>query len=536
MAGGSGTKVVQITNIAPQATKDQMQSLFGHIGKIDEIRLYPTIRDVSCPVVSRICYVKYFETSCVAVAQHLTNTVFIDRALIVIPVQGGMIPDEYKALEMAANGTLVPGLHSIDGPSKLPPEVVNRIDGMVPNQVVKTIDPKLDENNLPEYPPLPVNFDAKKIEETRRTLLVLEVKSDWRLEDLMDHFKVAGEVKYARFAENDRTRYALLEFCEQKSIIAALKMQGSEFRGYRLSVHHSTQPIVKPEAKSNEAAQKEIEEAMSIVKEAQSMISAAIDPVIGMLSKDTKSSSRHRSRTRSRSKDRRSRSYSSRKRSKSRSKRSRSRRRSRSRSRSHSSRKRSHSKRSPSRSKRSRSRERRKRSKSRHRSRSRSRDRRKRSHSRNRSRSRDRTRNRSRDRKKSHRNKDERRRRSRSRSRSRKRSSSRSRSSRSTKESSTRSSKKDRKSRSPDKRLKKILEESVSRDYDAEERIGGEEDKISSPPRATAAESANAAAAPSASAEAAPPIPTSAAPALAREKTASPTTEKSDNMDISNSP
>jgi splicing factor, arginine/serine-rich 12 len=44
---GLATKVVQITNIAPQATKDQMQSLFGNIGKIDEIRLYPTIRDVS---------------------------------------------------------------------------------------------------------------------------------------------------------------------------------------------------------------------------------------------------------------------------------------------------------------------------------------------------------------------------------------------------------------------------------------------------------------------------------------------------------
>jgi arginine/serine-rich splicing factor 12 len=34
MAGGSSaTRVVQITNIAPQATKDQMQNLFGHIGK-----------------------------------------------------------------------------------------------------------------------------------------------------------------------------------------------------------------------------------------------------------------------------------------------------------------------------------------------------------------------------------------------------------------------------------------------------------------------------------------------------------------------
>jgi splicing factor, arginine/serine-rich 12 len=39
MAGGSSTKVVQITNIAPQATKDQMQALLGNLGKIDEIRL-----------------------------------------------------------------------------------------------------------------------------------------------------------------------------------------------------------------------------------------------------------------------------------------------------------------------------------------------------------------------------------------------------------------------------------------------------------------------------------------------------------------
>lgn len=137
MAGGPGcntTKVVQITNIAPQATKDQMQNLFGSIGKIDEIRLYPTIRDVSCPVYSRICYIKYFESSCVAVAQHMTNTVFIDRALIVCPVQSGHIPDEYKALEMTNNGTTIPGLHAIVD-SNLPVEVVNRIDGIHPNQV-----------------------------------------------------------------------------------------------------------------------------------------------------------------------------------------------------------------------------------------------------------------------------------------------------------------------------------------------------------------------------------------------------------------
>lgn len=109
-----------------------------------------------------------------------------------------------------------------------------------------------------------------------------------------------------------------------------------------INVSHATQAIIKPQAKSNEAAQKEIEEAMSRVKEAQSLISAAIDPVIGMLSKDKRSS--RRSRSRSRGRRRRSRS------------RSRSRRRSRSRHRSRRSRSRSRSRRSRSRDRKRRSR------------------------------------------------------------------------------------------------------------------------------------------------------------------------------------
>lgn len=121
-------KVIQITNIAPQATKDQMQNLFGCIGKIDEIRLYPTVRDVTLPVHSRVCYVKFFDQSCVSVAQHLTNTVYIDRALIVCPVNSGTIPDEFKALEMTNNGTSASGMHS---DTQLPPEVENYSDGEV---------------------------------------------------------------------------------------------------------------------------------------------------------------------------------------------------------------------------------------------------------------------------------------------------------------------------------------------------------------------------------------------------------------------
>lgn len=365
LPANAGTKVIQITNIAPQATKDQMQTLFGFLGKIEDIRLYPTIRDVSVPVQSRICYVKFFESTCVSVAQHMTNTVFIDRALIVTPYGSGEIPDEYRALDIAAQANVVPGLYPSD--PKLPPHVTNQIEGMPPNQVITTHDPLLVSNGLPPYPPLPVTYDARRIEEIRRTLLVINIDNSLSAQQLIDFFTSAGDVKYVRFCtrDNDSNRYALVEFSEQSSIIPGLKMNGTELAGKMIQVYHATQAIAKPMAKSNEAAQREIEEAMTRVKEAQSLISAAIDPVIGILSKDKK-------RSRSGSKSRRSRSRSRgrrHRRSRSRSRhRSRHHRRSRSRSK-----KRSRSRSKLSRSRRSRSKDKRRRSRERKRSRSRSR-------------------------------------------------------------------------------------------------------------------------------------------------------------------
>ncbi len=41
------------------------------------------------PVASKVCYVQFEKAEDVGVAMHLTNTVFIDRALIVMPVPDG---------------------------------------------------------------------------------------------------------------------------------------------------------------------------------------------------------------------------------------------------------------------------------------------------------------------------------------------------------------------------------------------------------------------------------------------------------------
>lgn len=182
--------------------------------------------------------------------------------------------------------------------------------------MIKTSDPKLEEFNLPEYPPLPISFDARKIEEIRRTVIVIDIPADWEIQEILDHFAQAGEVKYARFAEKSRQKHVMIEFCEQKSVVRALKMQGTEFLGKRLNIYHSMQAIIKPEAKSNEAAQREVEEAMSFVKETQNVISTALD---GILAKEKSVPHRHtrskshererRTRTRSRSRSRYIRSF-----------------------------------------------------------------------------------------------------------------------------------------------------------------------------------------------------------------------------------
>lgn len=245
---------------------------------------------------------------------------------------------------------------------------MNAIEGIPPNHVITTMDPKLEANGLPPYPHLPGHLDSRRIEEIRRTLVIANLDASVSSEQLLDFFGNNNvEIKYLRMCsrDSDTEHYALLELSEQGAVVSALLLNGKQLADRPIKIYHSTQAIAKPEAKSNEAAQKEIEEAMSRVKEAHNLISAAIDPMIGMLSKDKRSRSGSRSRksrSRSRGRSRRSRS---RKRSRSRHRRSRSRHRRRSRSRSKRSRSKDRRRSSPSR--------RRSSSRSRHRSRSRSR-------------------------------------------------------------------------------------------------------------------------------------------------------------------
>ena len=37
------SRIIQITNVAPQASKEQLQAMFSIIGKLEDLRLYPSM-------------------------------------------------------------------------------------------------------------------------------------------------------------------------------------------------------------------------------------------------------------------------------------------------------------------------------------------------------------------------------------------------------------------------------------------------------------------------------------------------------------
>ncbi|KAJ3595396.1 hypothetical protein NHX12_004700, partial [Muraenolepis orangiensis] len=188
-----------------------MRMLFGFLGFIEELKLFPP-DDSPMPVTSRVCFVKFQQPESVGVSQHLTNTVFVDRALIVVPFAEGSIPDEAKALSLLAPANAVAGI--LPGGGLLP----------TPNPM-----PNQQMGGNPFGGP---NMDA------------------------MAAFGFPGPNMNPQAADQ------LLKF-----------MTDPKSRLNPMAVSISMNASMKAEA-----ANKEIEEAMKRVREAQSLISAAIEP------------------------------------------------------------------------------------------------------------------------------------------------------------------------------------------------------------------------------------------------------------------
>ncbi|KAK2911491.1 hypothetical protein QQF64_027271 [Cirrhinus molitorella] len=317
MSGMPGTNVIQITNLSSAVSSDQMRTLFGFLGDIEELRLYPP-DNAPLSFSSKVCYIKYQEPSSVGVAQHLTNTVFIDRALIVVPCAEGKIPEEAKALSLLAPAAPVASLMSGGGLLPIPSPATLQNRGL-PLANLGVLKSSLDTsvaalNAIASQPPLMGNVDPSKVDEIRRTVYVGNLNSQsTTAEQLLKFFKQVGDVKFVRMAgdETQPTRFAFVEFADQESVARALTFNGVMFGDRPLKINHSNNAIVKPPELTPQAAAKELEDVMKKVREAQSTIAAAIEPEIkNHSSSGSRRSRRSRSHSHTPSHSRRKRSRS----------------------------------------------------------------------------------------------------------------------------------------------------------------------------------------------------------------------------------
>lgn len=251
----SDTKLVQILNVSPSTTIEQMTALFSLLGDIINIELYNSYDNDTNDEISqqqqnnntnifKVCFVEYAKSSSVIMAQHLTNTVFVDRALTILPYNNFTnIPDRNTALEELI------GCKSITNFNLgVTNQVMNSVGGA---QVITTIDPKLSALGLPQYPHLPVNTDPNRIEEIRRTVYIGNLDSTIPPDQVMKFFNDIGEVKYIRMAGDDTqpTRFAFVEFTHQASVANALQHNGFTLGSKALKINHSNNAIVKPQIK-----------------------------------------------------------------------------------------------------------------------------------------------------------------------------------------------------------------------------------------------------------------------------------------------
>ncbi|VDL59690.1 unnamed protein product [Hymenolepis diminuta] len=243
MAMALRSPIIQITNISPSCSLEQIRMLFGNIGVIEELVVYPPEGD-DCP--SKVCFIKFADAINAEVALHLHNTMFLDRALIILPVvtEGGTIPDEKYAELVRAPLHTSAGIHPRS--ALWPLDVISMVVGRPGEQVIQTIDPQLSSMGFPAYPPLPAATDCNRIEEIRRTVLVTNLDPKLTCEQVLEFFNNHAEVKCVRMAGSDDERAAYVEFTEQASVVKAFGLMGTKLGDRQIMVQHSNCAIIKP--------------------------------------------------------------------------------------------------------------------------------------------------------------------------------------------------------------------------------------------------------------------------------------------------
>uniref|UniRef100_A0A8R1EIU6 RRM domain-containing protein n=1 Tax=Caenorhabditis japonica TaxID=281687 RepID=A0A8R1EIU6_CAEJA len=112
-------KILHVANISSAATRDHIYNMFNYLGKIQEMKVYPSEGNITSNTLLKTAFIKFDDERCAEVGQHLTNTVLIDCAIVCLPHPNPNIPDEESFFNSGGSTTA--------GQRQLPPHVTNKI-------------------------------------------------------------------------------------------------------------------------------------------------------------------------------------------------------------------------------------------------------------------------------------------------------------------------------------------------------------------------------------------------------------------------
>lgn len=122
----SSIRLIQVTNVSTSVSKEQFRSFFAHLGRIDDVQLYPESETLIATVAAKVGYIRFDRPEIAAAALNLTSTIFLDRPVICSLVKHVIspssivprIPDEIEAIKLCptinSNINLIPGTFMIN--------------------------------------------------------------------------------------------------------------------------------------------------------------------------------------------------------------------------------------------------------------------------------------------------------------------------------------------------------------------------------------------------------------------------------------
>jgi arginine/serine-rich splicing factor 12 len=236
------TYVVQVANLAITTKEDDIRHMFGYIGRIDEIQMYP--RNVSLmPVPTKVAFIKFRHRRDAAVSLHLTNSILVDKLIQVIPWREDEMPTEAVALQSLFPGQTMGGSFGVQPPR---------------------LEQIMAEADLPPPPTIPSSVDSDIRDQIQRTVHVKGLNPQTtNVSEVLEHFQAhAGEVKYVTLAgEGDFVEDcdAYVEFGTIYGVVGALKMKELSIKEKEFTVECARCAILKSTLKPKTAADSAVE-------------------------------------------------------------------------------------------------------------------------------------------------------------------------------------------------------------------------------------------------------------------------------------